>query len=233
MEHVDYDLWASHVQGLLQDFAPETEKILELGCGTGSFALAMRQLADYTYVATDGSERMIKVARAKAEMEGADLQFETADFTDFRVDHPLDAVLLLYDGLNYLLDSKDLARMFDCVFRALRPGGVFVFDQSTPANSVNNEALMEDSGEAEGFSYVRHSSYDPTTRIHSTVFEIQVLGREFREEHRQRAYSLREILRASRKAGFECVAHLEDFGHDEASEESERIHWVLRKPAKA
>lgn len=230
MEHVDYDLWASHVQGLIEDFAPESEKVLELGCGTGSFALSLRQLREYTYLATDGSARMIKVARAKAEMEGADIQYDVADFTDFRVDQQVDAVLLLYDGLNYLLKNEELNALFTCAHNALAPGGVFIFDQSTPANSVNNEALMEDRGEAEGFSYVRHSKYDPKTRIHSTVFEIEVLEQQFREEHQQRAYTLAEVLKAAEKAGFECVARYEDFGREDATEDSERVHWVLRKP---
>ncbi len=230
MEHVDYDLWAAHVQALLEEFAPDAEKILELGCGTGSFALAMRYLHPYTYLATDASGRMVRVARAKAEMEGAEIQFAEADFTDFRVDQLVDAVLLLYDGMNYLLTEERLGLLFGCALRALKPGGVFVFDQSTPANSVNNEALMEDRGEAEGFEYVRHSQYDPKSRIHTTVFEIEVLGKNFREEHRQRAYSLAEVAASATAAGFEIAGRFEEFGMEEATEASERVHWVLRKP---
>ena len=230
MEHVDYDLWAAHIHGLLLDFAPDARRILELGCGTGSFALALSAIESFDYLATDRAEKMIGVARAKADLYGEDIQFAVADFTNFAVDQPVDAVLLLYDGLNYLLEPSLLDSLFGCVFRALAPGGVFVFDQSTPANSVNNEALFEDRGEAEGFSYVRHSRYDPETRVHTTTFEIEALGKHFTEEHKQRAYSIEEIRTAAVRAGFREEAALEDFGRDPATENSERVHWVLRRP---
>jgi SAM-dependent methyltransferase len=231
MGHVDYELWASHVQGLIADFAPEAQTLLELGCGTGSFALALQHLAPYQYVATDRSEKMVRVAQAKAEMEGVEIQFAQVDFIDFRVDQQVDVALLLFDGMNYVLEPADLDRLFSCVFRALKPGGIFVFDQSTPANSINNEALFEDSGEAEGFAYVRHSRYDTATRLHTTVFEINVLGQSFREEHHQMAYTVEEVKSAADRGGFELAGHFQDFGRMPVTEESERVHWVLRRPA--
>ena len=231
MEHVDYDLWASYVHGLLTDHHPEAETILELGCGTGSFALALRQIERFRYVATDASAKMIRVAQAKAELEGADdIQFAQVDFTDFRLEGQVDAVLLLYDGLNYLLDEEAVMSLFRCASGALKPGGVFVFDQSTPANSINNEAYFEDSGEAEGFSYERHSRYDPASRIHTTVFDIEALGKKFREEHRQRAWSREEVASLAAEAGFELVAHYQDFSREPVTADTERIHWVLRRP---
>ncbi|MBO6576757.1 MAG: class I SAM-dependent methyltransferase [Rhodothermales bacterium] len=231
MEHVDYDLWAAYVHGLITDFHPEAETVLELGCGTGSFALSLRQIEQFRYLATDGSPKMVRVAEAKAEMEGAhDIQWVVADFTNFSVDQAVDVVLLLYDGMNYLLEEEELDKLFGCAFRALGSGGLFVFDQSTPANSINNETLFEDSGEAEGFSYVRHSRYDSESRIHTTVFEINALDQQFREEHRQRAYTVDEVRAAADRAGFEVAASFEDFGRDPVTERTERVHWVLRRP---
>ncbi len=230
MEHVDYDLWAGHVHGLLLDYAPGAEDILELGCGTGSFALALRHIEQYRYVATDLVAQMVGVAQAKAEMEGAEIQFEQADFTDFALDQPVDVVLLLYDGLNYVLEGKDLDALFRCVFAALKPGGTFIFDQSTPSNSENNVALFEDRGEAEGFEYVRLSEYDALSRIHTTTFEIEALGEKFREVHLQRAYTIETLRTAVSKAGFVIEATFEDFGRSPANETSERVHWVVRRP---
>ncbi|MFT5142924.1 MAG: SAM-dependent methyltransferase [Rhodothermales bacterium] len=231
MGHVDYELWASHVRDLIADFAPGAQMVLELGCGTGSFALALQHLVPYRYVATDRSAKMVRVAEAKADMEGVEIQFAQVDFTDFRVDEQVDVTLLLFDGMNYVLDPADLDRLFSCVHRSLKPGGIFVFDQSTPANSIKNEALFEDSGEAEGFAYVRHSKYDPASRLHTTVFEMDVLGQSFREEHHQMAYTVEEVRAAAARGGFELAGHFEDFGRLPVTEESERVHWVLRRPA--
>ncbi|MEX0820952.1 MAG: class I SAM-dependent methyltransferase [Rhodothermales bacterium] len=234
MSHVDYELWAEYVQKLLDEHAPAAETVLELGCGTGSFAIELLSRHPYRYLATDASEMMIKVARRKAEeLEEVDLRFDLADFTNFRVDTRVDAILLLYDGLNYLLETDDIRRLFTCTYRALQPGGVFVVDQSTPSNSVNNERFFEDSNEVEDFSYVRCSRYDAETHLHRTELDITVGERRFTERHVQRAYSLEEIRALIDEVEFTVEACYDGFSMDAATEASERAHWVLRRPDEA
>lgn len=227
MEHVDYAMWAAYVHDLIQRHAPDARNVLELGCGTGSLALELQPLGPYRYAATDGSAAMIRVAERKADVFGGDVQFAVADFTDFRTDAPADAIVLVYDGLNYLTDSADVGRLFACAARALRPGGLFVFDISTPANSANNEADFEDEGQAEGFAYVRRSRYDAQARLHTTEFELTVLGQTFDETHVQRAYALAEI-RALLPPALEEVAAYDGFSDAPATEQSERVHLVVR-----
>lgn len=230
MEHVDYSLWAEYIHGLLQAHHARVRTLLELGCGTGSLAFELQPKGPYRYAATDGSAEMIAVARAKADLYGADVQFGIADFTDFRVDRPVDAVVLLYDGMNYLLEDDAVRALLRCTWAALRPGGLFVFDQSTPSNSLNNEPHFEDAGEAEGFRYVRRSRYDPASGLHTTTLDLEIGGRTFREEHVQRAYEVETVRRFILAQGFEVVAAYEDLGMRAASASSERVHWVVRRP---
>lgn len=228
MEHVDYAEWADYVHTLLQKHAAgPVETILELGCGTGAFAGQLQPQGPYRYTATDVSEAMLTEARDLLDDDG-DIRFEHADFRTFRVAEPVDAALLLYDGLNYLLTDADVHALFDAVSAALEPGGLFVFDQSTPANSVNNAAYFEDEGEEDGFAYVRRSAYDPATRLHTTTFEIETPDGRFREQHIEKAYTLAEV-RALVSERFAVVAAYDGFTHNPATEASERIHWVVRK----
>ena len=229
MEHVDYELWAEYVYGLLLEYAPSARSILELGCGTGSLALELQPMGPYRYAGTDKVEMMVKVAQAKAEMAGADLQFSVADFTDFRVDRPVDVVLLLYDGLNYLLEPTQIEALLRCAYAALVPGGLFIVDQSTPANSINNEAYFEDEGEADAFAFKRKSQYDRDSGLHTTSFDMTIDGRRFQEEHIQRAYFVEEIRSLIAASGFEEVAAYDGFTLDPATDTSERVHWVLRR----
>lgn len=231
MRHIDYDHWAGYVQDLLERHHPETSSILELGCGTGSLALALQPQGAYQYTGTDRSPAMIRVARIKAERQNTPVQFAVSDFTDYEVSDPVDAALLLYDGLNYLLEEDAIRTLFDCTHRALQPGGVFILDQSTPANSMQNKAGFEDEGEEEGFRYVRESQYDPDTRLHTTTFEIHVGERSYREEHVQRAYHPETIQTIAREAGFAVEAGYDGFTTEPASSDSERVHHVLRRSA--
>src|SRR5690606_39981594 len=128
------------------------------------------------------SAAMVRAARATAQLHGLDgLRSDLAAFTDFAVSEPFDAALLLYGGLNYLLDEAGIEALLARVHAALRPGGLFVVDQSTPANSINNEAFFADEGEAEGFSFVRRSHYDREARLHTNEFELTVEGATYTE----------------------------------------------------
>ena len=99
MSHVDYPLWARYVHDLLMRHAPHTRDVLELGCGTGSFALALMKLSNYRYLATDRAEEMLEVARSKADREGAEIRFRKMDFLDFDLNQQFDAVVIgIIDG---------------------------------------------------------------------------------------------------------------------------------------
>lgn len=229
MAHVDYELWAEFIRGLLQRHAPGARDVLELGCGTGSFALALQPLGGYRYVATDASEKMLRVARAKADLEQASVEFEQLDFTEFRIDQPPDAILLLYDGINYLLEPEGVAAVLASAHASLGTDGLFILDVSTPSNSENNAAYFEDRGVEAEFSYIRTSRYDPERRLHVTRFEMTVEGEKSVEEHVQRAYSMEEMQQLIAAAGWAEATAYDGFSTAPATRKTERIHWVLKK----
>ncbi len=230
MEHVEYDAWAEYLHDILLEHPPLPHGILELGCGTGSLAMELQPLGAYRYTGTDQSPAMIEVARGKALTWGIDVQFDVADFTRFRIEPRVDAVLLLHDGLNYLLDDHLILDLFSCTYEALHPGGLFVFDQSTPANSINNAPLFEDEGQADDFSFVRRSHFDPKTQLHTTEMEMVIQGERYKERHVQQAYTLGAIRRLIQQTPFTIEAVYDFMTFDPADGETERPHWVLRKP---
>ena len=231
MQHVDYEAWAEYAHHRLQENHPDPQDVLELGCGTGSLAVALQPMGGYQYIATDRSAEMIDHARRKAAQAAVPISFDVADFTDFQVDETVDVIVLLYDGLNYLLKKEQVAAMLRCAYTALRPGGVFLFDQSTPANSINNGAFFEDRGRTRSFSYLRQSQYDPEVRLHTTTFTLTAGRERLQEKHVQRAYDLDEIRTLVEASGFIEMAAYDDFSTIPATEEAERIHWIVQRPA--
>ena len=230
MAHVAYDDWARYAHARLSETNTGVCDVLELGCGTGSLAVRLQPMGPYRYTATDGQPAMLRVAREKADAWGVPVTFRTAQFTDFEADAPIDAVVLLYDGLNYLLEEAQVQQLFACARAALRPGGLFLFDQSTPANSEDNADFFSEVGRTEAFSYVRQSRYDPASRLHTTTFEISVDGQMHREEHVQRAYSVAAVRRLLQEGGLAEVAAYDDFSTKPATERSHRVHWLARRP---
>lgn len=104
----------------------------DLGCGTGTWALALAARGIRTY-GVDLSRGMLRAARAKA---AGRVRFIHADMRDFRLPEPVDLVTSEYDAINHVPRRADLLRVFRSVARALKPGGYFVFD-------LNNRRAFE------------------------------------------------------------------------------------------
>jgi len=103
-------------------FRPDSE-VLEIGCGTGSTALAHAPHVRHI-LATDISPAMIDIARRKAEAAGIEnVTFETRAVGDHDLrEASYDAILAL--NLLHLLAEPEAAVVAAC--RGLKPGGVFV-----------------------------------------------------------------------------------------------------------
>jgi ubiquinone/menaquinone biosynthesis C-methylase UbiE len=112
------------------------DKVLELGCGTGSTAL--RLAGDVkSYLATDLSAGMITIAREKLATEGASslvFQVATAE-TSILEAGQYDAVL----GFNYLHMIRDVLGTLGRIHTLLAPGGLFI--SKTPCLGDMNPLL--------------------------------------------------------------------------------------------
>ncbi len=101
---------------------PDME-VLEIGCGTGSTAILHAPYVKHIR-AIDISSKMIEIAQAKADAQGiTNVSFEQSAIDALSLpDLTLDAVLAL--SLLHLLENREevIAR----VYRALKPGGIFV-----------------------------------------------------------------------------------------------------------
>ena len=97
--------------------------VLELGCGTGSTAIAHAPYVKHI-LATDLSTRMIEIGRDKAKAAGIDnVTFEAASADGLDVpDDSIDAVM--GHNLLHLLENKE--RVIADVHRVLKTGGIFV-----------------------------------------------------------------------------------------------------------
>ena len=98
-------------------------RLLEIGCGTGSTALAHAPHVQHVR-AVDVSAKMIQIAKVKAEAANIrNVTFEQAAIDDLSVpDGSVDAVLAL--NLLHLLDDLDAA--IARIHAMLVPGGIFV-----------------------------------------------------------------------------------------------------------
>lgn len=139
-----YDAWASYYdigegdrmpflqfyQSLLQ---AQTRSVLEIGCGTGILASAMRQqitarglLADVAGV--DLSEPMLAIARDRDPL----VRWYRQDMRELDIEGRFDLVFCCFNTFQFMLADEDLLAAFRAAHRHTQPGGRFAFDLYQP-----------------------------------------------------------------------------------------------------
>lgn len=127
----DYEGEADYVHGLIEEYAPKAESILELGCGTGKHAILLAKKG-YSLECVDSSERMLDVAKESLaklpeEVTGR-VRFMKDDIRTVRLNKTFDAVISLFHVISYQTANEDLEDAFATASEHLKPGGVFIFD---------------------------------------------------------------------------------------------------------
>ncbi len=236
MKDVDYEMWADFIDEIIQTHHPKPIKVLEMAGGTGAISLCLAKLDEYELTATDRSEAMVEKARQKAAEQEADIQFHTLDFLDIRSHQKYDIIFSVFDSVNYLHSEDEILTMLNGCQNMLNPGGLLIFDFSTPQNSLEAvDHLNNEEGSFGDYRYFRESRYKPAERFHYNEFEIDRMDKDgktvlqsFHEAHKQRIYSLKEMLSILEQTSYHQVAKYEDFDLVEADDNSTRITMVLR-----
>ena len=212
---------APGVLGFLRESGIHYGKVVDLGCGGGEW-LELLVREGYDVCGVDLSPHMIRAARRLVPTG----KFIVGSFADVALPS-CDAVTSLGEPINYLDGQKSIKRVMRNVFKALRPGGLFVFDARYSATGrvpprtatrVCDEWACIAEIEEDGDTIVR----DITT--------FRKVGRHYRkrsEVHRLRIYPKRDMVQWLTDAGFR-VRTYRGYGNYRFSQRQSA--FVARKP---
>ena len=236
MDDYDYDAWAAHYLTLMRGEQGELPaRAVECACGTGSLTVRLAR-EGVAMVGVDLSRSMLRHAEEKARAWGVQPAFVCQDMRRLALPRRVGAVLATCDGVNYLTGEGDVRAFFRAAYAALLPGGRLCFDCSSRHKL---ETVMGDSffgEERDGIATLWQNRLNRDTHVLTmdvTFFVREEDGRyrRFREEHRQRAHDVSELLLWLRETGFESPQAFGDMRQDVPRGDDLRIHYVAKKPA--
>ncbi|WP_338325944.1 methyltransferase domain-containing protein, partial [Thermomonospora catenispora] len=148
------------------------ERIIDLGCGTGTLAAAIAERGA-TVLGIDGSPEMI----AQASATYPDLNFAVGDAHTFTTSEPYDAVAS-NAALHWM--TRDPDAVLKAVHAALRPGGRFVAEMGGAGNCAELIAAMQTAWRIFGLDEPELPWYFPTpaeyaTRLEKAGFTVRLL----------------------------------------------------------
>lgn len=228
---VDYKAVVDFYRQILNMEQMQPRTAVDLACGTGSVALLLAEQG-MQVTAVDMSDEMLCVASQKACELGLNIRFVCQKLQQLRLPRGVDLAVCALDSLDYITDPEDCREAIGRIYKALNPGGCFIFDVNTPEKlkAMDGQVFLD---EDDDVYCVWRGEFDDQTNICSYGMDLfQRQGdcwhRSF-EEHREYAYSADQLKEYLKKAGFTRIAVYADRAFSDPRPGEQRIYIKARK----
>ena len=228
---VDYEATVAFYKEIMKREGLHPRTAVDLACGTGSVTeILARQGLQITGV--DMSEEMLTVAMEKVMDLEQPPRFVCQKLQELRLPKGVDLAVCALDSLDYITDPADCAEAIRRVYKALNPGGIFIFDVNTPEKlrAMDGQVFLD---EDDDVYCVWRGEFDEETNICSYGMDLfqrreEVWERSF-EEHREYAYSQQQLTEYLKAAGFTHIEVYADRKLEAPGEGEQRIYFKARK----
>ncbi len=228
---VDYDATVDFYFEILSREGLVPRTAVDLACGTGSVALRLAQKG-LQVTAVDMSWEMLMVAQQKAAEAGVYPQFACQKLQELKLPRGVDLAVCALDSINYITNPDNCSKAIKRIYRALNPGGCFIFDVNTPykLRMMDDQVFLD---EDENVYCVWRGEFDEQTNILSSAMDLfqrqgSLWQRSF-ELHEEYAYTTEQLTQYLRDAGFTGIEVFADRRFEDPGEGELRIYFKARK----
>lgn len=228
---VDYEATVEFYQQILDQEGLKPRTAVDLACGTGSVAAILARKG-LEVLGVDLSEEMLTQAVQKVQDMEHPPRFICQPLQELQLARGVDLAVCALDSLDYILNPADCAQAIRRVYKALNPGGIFIFDVNTPEKlrAMDGQVFLD---EDEDVYCVWRGEFDEESNICSYGMDLfqrhgNLWQRSF-EEHREYAYSQEQLVEYLKDAGFGGIAVYGDRRLEPPEEGEQRIYIKARK----
>ncbi len=228
---VDYSAVVDFYFHILQKEGLTPRTAADLACGTGSVALLLAKKG-LDVIGVDMSEEMLCVAFQRGQDMENPPRFVCQKLQELYLPRGVDLAVSALDSIDYIVDPEDCLKAFHRIYRALNPGGIFIFDVNTPQKlqAMDGQVFLD---EDEDVYCVWRGEFDQETNICSYGMDLfQRTGglwqRSF-EEHKEYAYSQEQLVSYLKQAGFTSIGVYADRAFCSPRPQDQRIYIKARK----
>ena len=230
-EDVDYTAVVDFYRLLWQreNLSPCT--VVDLACGTGSVSVLLAELG-MQVTGVDMSPEMLCQADQKAAGLSNRPLFICQELQQLHLPKGVDLAVCALDSLDYITNPDDCREAIRRVYKALNPGGCFIFDVNTPEKlrAMDGQIFLD---EDDDVYCVWRGEFDEKTNI--CTYGMDIFQREGKfwyrsgEVHEEYAYSRQQLTEYLKAAGF---THIEVFADRQLCDPrpgEQRIYFKARK----
>ena len=179
------------ILGLL-NLAPES-RVLDLCCGTGRHTIPMAQRG-YKMIGQDLSDTLLKHAQHKAKTADTQVTWVHSDMRHIPFEYELDAIINVFTSFGYLEDEQEDQRVLQQVYRALKPGGLFLLETIHQTRFVHSFTPHGITRYDDGLIVFEERHFDLLySRNEVRITMLYPDGKRTEHSHSMRLYTLTEL----------------------------------------
>lgn len=228
---VAYEEVVEFYRQILQREGLNPRTAVDLACGTGSVAMLLAKQG-MQVIGVDISEDMLCVASQKAQDMENPPMYICQSLQNLHLAKAVDLAVCALDSMDYITDPADCRLAIRRIYKALNPGGCFIFDINTPQKlwAMDGQVFLD---EDDDVYCVWRGEFDRQSNVLSYAMDLfqrqgNVWHRSF-EEHREYAYSAEQMVQYLKDAGFTAIAVYADRSFAAPVPGEQRIYLKARK----
>jgi len=228
---VDYEATVAFYWQILEREGLQPRTAVDLACGTGSVACLLAQKG-LQVTGVDMSPEMLCMAAQKADSIADRPIFVCQKLQELRLPRGVDLAVCALDSLDYVTNPEDCQEAIRRIYKALNPGGCFIFDVNTPEKlkAMDDQIFLD---EDDDVYCLWRGEFDQETNICTYWMDLfqregDVWHRSY-EEHQEYAYSAEQLVSYLRVAGFNSIEVFADRKLCAPEVGEQRIYLKARK----
>ena len=228
---VDYEATVEFYMQILQREGVQPRTVVDLACGTGSVTKILARRG-YDVTGVDMSEEMLTQAFEKVQDMEQPPRFICRKLQELYLPRGVDMAVCALDSLDYITDPADCAEAIRRTYKALNPGGIFIFDVNTPEKlqAMDGQVFLD---EDDDVYCVWRGEFDKQTNICTYWMDLfQRNGASWErsyEEHCEYAYSRQQLMGFLKDAGFTHIEVYGDRKFEAPGAGEQRMYFKARK----
>jgi SAM-dependent methyltransferase len=208
-------------------------KLLDLGCGPGIYAELFTDVG-FEVTGIDLSPGSVRYAKESAAKKGKNISYHCQNYLTLDYEQEFDVITLIYCDFG-VLSGEDRKLLLGKIYRALKPGGLFIVDGYTDreyeGKAETQSFSYQDSGFWCGSPYACLQSFFRYDDCHTFADQYIIIGEDKIECYNiwNHAFSDEEIRANFGSAGLKDIAFYGNAAGDVYEESSKTFCVVAQK----
>lgn len=202
----------------LKKFINKTDKIIDIGCGTGIHA-SLLEKDGYNIDGLDLNQEMLDIAKNRLSSN-----IYNQNILDININNKYNIIISMFAVINHLKDTIELEQALLNLKKILLPNGKIIIDLHNPKSSGTKTDSYDNMKRTMTWIYNKESKIEKS----NIIFEID--NQIYNDSHIFRIFTIEEITKSCEKIDLKVSHIFENYNIDKiGNQDSKNLQFIIER----